>query len=94
MAVLLVLCDSQDAAKVSGAIRGYGESMCLSRSSYLLATDKRADAVWSELRRRETLMAPESLLVLSFKGAFKGPITEQVQNWLEEVPDTESGSPS
>jgi hypothetical protein len=94
MEVLLVVCDSQDAANVSNAIRGFGEFLRLSRSSFLLATDTHADAVWSELRRRETLMAPDSLLVLSFERTFKGPITEEVQSWLERVSGTENCSRS
>lgn len=87
MAVLLVLCDPEDAALVAGAITEYGKTFRLSGSDYLLSTDKHRDEIWSDLRRRPGLSMPDSLLLVPMQDPFRGAAHGEVQRWLKRVVD-------
>jgi hypothetical protein len=85
MAVLLVLCDPEDAVGVAGAIEELGRTFRLSSSDFLLSTDRQRDDVWRELRARADLRAPEALLLISMHEPFPGIASGEVRRWLRHV---------
>lgn len=95
MAILLVLCDSEDAESVRRALGEYGETFRLSRSNYLLQTDRHRDDVWSDIRRRPETRFPEALLVVAIQDPFRTLVSGEVRHWLQRVSveDPENNAP-
>lgn len=85
MAVLLVLCDSEDSASVRSALEEYGEVFRLSRLNYLLHTERHRDDVWADLRRRPETRVPDALLVVPISEPFRTLVSGEARHWLERV---------
>lgn len=85
MAVLLVLCDPEDAELVTNAIREYGRTFRLSSSDYLLSTEKHRDEVWGDLRRLPGIRKAGSLLLIPMQEPFRGAAHGEAQRWLQSV---------
>lgn len=85
MAVFLVLCDPEDAESARHPLAEYGDTFRLSRSNYLLRTDRHRDDVWSDLRRRPEIRVPDALLVVAIQDPFRTLVSGDARRWLERV---------
>lgn len=82
MSILLVLCDAADAECLERAFEEYGEAFRLSRSSYLIRSDKHHDETLSQLRTLPCLIRPDSLFVIRVQQPYIGPVSADVNRWL------------